>query len=488
MHSVEWTGSTAALNVIRHVLTAYGSDAQVTRLLDTRCLYVLPRLNPDGADHALREGRFIRSSVRPYPFVEPPKGLRAGDVDGDGRVLFMRLPDPNGPFKAHEEEPRLLVPRAPDEEGGDYYRLLPEGEIEGYDGDTIAVAPPYEALDIGVNLPGEWSTHWAAPIAGPYPGSEPEIAAYLRAVVARPNITGHVGFHTFGGTIIHPPAGPEDLPRPDARAYEALGEQATALTGYDVIAYRELGPPPRPEPQRGWFHDHLGVLEWTTELWNPWRAAGIERGSRGPRWLGGEHPIEDDLRLLAWSDEALGGNGFVAWYAFDHPQLGAVELGGWDIINYWYNPPFDLLEEEVAPHAEWIVFHALASPRLEVRTLEAERVPQDIYRVRLVLENSGWLPTYVTTRARDGFALRPVEVELSLPGPARPLAGEQTTEVGQLEGRVASRSSATWWSYDPATRDRAVVDWLVAAPPGTRVEVVARHARAGTARAHTVLS
>ncbi len=43
-----------------------------------------------------------------------------------------------------------------------------------------------------------------------------------------------------------------------------------------------------------------------------------------------EQAVEADLKLLAWNDAVLGGKGFVDWFAFDHPQLGPVELGGWD--------------------------------------------------------------------------------------------------------------------------------------------------------------
>jgi hypothetical protein len=484
MHSVEWTGSTAALHLIQRVLEGYGSDERATRLLDTRCLYVIPRLNPDGAEHALREGRFIRSSVRPYPLERSPKGLRQGDVDGDGRVLFMRRQDPNGPWKQHDEEPRLLVAREPDEAGGEFYRLYPEGEVEGYDGDTVTVAPPVEGLDIGVNLPGEWHETWQQPMSGAYPGSEPEIAAFLRAVADRPNITGHVGCHTFGGVIFQP--GGDELHAADLRAYEVLGAKAAALTGYTVMSYAELAAGVS-RASRGWFYDHLGVYSWTTEFWSPWLEAGIEPGFHGSRWLGGDHPLEDELKLIRWSDHALGGRGFVDWYEFDHPQLGAVELGGWDLINYWYNPPLELLEREVAPHSDWVMFHALASPLLEVRKLAAEPVDADTYRVRLVLQNSGWLPTYVSKQALEGYRVRPIVVELELPGTARLLSGEATTEAGQLEGRIAARSSAVWWSYQPETDDLTTVEWLVAGPPATVLKVTARHARAGTARAEVAL-
>ena len=44
----------------------------------------------------------MRSSTRPYPYDEEEiEGLIVEDIDGDGRILQMRIPDPNGLWKAH---------------------------------------------------------------------------------------------------------------------------------------------------------------------------------------------------------------------------------------------------------------------------------------------------------------------------------------------------------------------------------------------------
>ena len=109
----------------------YGVDPKIAELLDTRVVYLCPRLNPDGAELALADRpRYIRSSTRPYPFDEPPvEGLTVEDVDGDGRVLYMRIPDPHGGWKTHPDEPRLMIAREPGEFGGHYYRVMPEGTL-----------------------------------------------------------------------------------------------------------------------------------------------------------------------------------------------------------------------------------------------------------------------------------------------------------------------------------------------------------------------
>jgi hypothetical protein len=87
----------------------------------------------------------------------------------------------------------------------------------------------------------------------------------------------------------------------------------------------------------------------------------------------------------------------------------------------------------------------------------------------------------VTQKALDRKAVRPLEVELTLPEGARLLSGEERTEAGQLTGRVQKRS-ALWWGNDESTSDLAKLEWVVDAPHGGTLELVARHPRAGTVR------
>ncbi|MBA2741088.1 MAG: carboxypeptidase, partial [Actinobacteria bacterium] len=80
IHAMEFTGTTAALALLDRLLHGHGEDGRVTAALDTRTFYVVPRVNPDGAEAGLADGRFRRSSVRPYPRDEPQDGLHLEDV------------------------------------------------------------------------------------------------------------------------------------------------------------------------------------------------------------------------------------------------------------------------------------------------------------------------------------------------------------------------------------------------------------------------
>src|SRR4051812_23920291 len=100
IHATELTGSTAALYLLNKLVTGHGTDDTVTRALDTRTFYVVPRMGPDGAELAMAEKpRNVRSSVREYPRLDQQDGLIAQDIDGDGRILSMRIKDPNGAWK-----------------------------------------------------------------------------------------------------------------------------------------------------------------------------------------------------------------------------------------------------------------------------------------------------------------------------------------------------------------------------------------------------
>lgn len=498
IHAAELTASTTVLYYLHHLLTHYGSDSetgrQVTRLLDTRTLYLCPRLNPDGAELALAERpRHIRSSTRRYPFDEDPvEGLTVEDVDGDGRILTMRIPDPLGPFKKCAQDPRLMVAREPGEFGGEYYRLMPEGTLRGFDGLTINVNKDLEGLDLNRNFPAQWRQEHEQVGAGPFPTSEPEVRAMVEFVVAHPNIGAAISYHTHSGVILRPMGtrSDDDMIPEDLWAYKRFSALGEKLTGYPAISiWHDFKYHPKETigGTQDWFYEHLGALFWVVELWSPNQAAGIENY----KWIDWyrDHPVEDDLKLLKWSDEQCGGQAHVAWRPFLHPQLGAVEIGGWDKMNFWRNPPPHLREREAARFPAWMTQLALSLPRLEVLRTEVRALGPDTWRVRLAVANSGWLPAYVSKRALEKKAVRGVIFEISLPAdPAIGLVGgKHRMEGPQLEGHAPKNSQLAFLPNREVTSDRAVAEWVVRAPKGTRIAVSARADRAGMVRTEVSL-
>ena len=488
IHATEVSASTASLYLLHKLLTQYGQDDKVTYALDSRVFYVVPRLNPDGAEWALADiPRWIRSSTKPYPRTDQLDGLIQEDIDGNGRLLQMRLKDPHGAWKIHPDEPRLMIPREPDDPpGGAYYRMLLEGRIQNYDGVTIKHAAALQGLDLNRQFPVFWQPDQAG--AGHYPGYEPEPAAAMRFIADHPNITGGISFHTYSGVHLRPPTkGPEtELPTQDLRTFKKIGKKATELTGYPAVSvYHDFAYDPK-NYIRGtfddWLYEHLGVYAWTTEIWSMQKAAGVDH-SKILDWFR-DHPIEDDFKIFTWIDEELNGEGYVDWYEFDHPQLGKVELGGWDLFITIRNPPYKYLEKEVAPLADWAIFHGLISPKLELLKVEVES-HGDLHHILFAVQNTGWLPTNVSEQALKMKVVRPLEFDLVLPEGAVLVSGDKKVMKGQLRGRDDKIQTPTWGGDD--SDERAKVEWVVEAPAGTRVELVATHKRAGVVRAMVML-
>ncbi len=498
IHAAELTASTAVLYYLHHLLQHDGADSEegrrVTRLLDTRTLYLCPRLNPDGAELALADRpRHIRSSTRRYPHDEEPvDGLTVEDVDGDGRILLMRIADPHGSHKKCERDPRLMVPREPGEFGGEYYRMMPEGTIRNHDGVTVRVNADPEGLDLNRNFPAGWRHEAEQPGAGPYPTSEPEVRAMVDFILAHPNIGAAISYHTHSGVILRPmgSCADDDMIPEDLWTYQRFSEIGTRATGYPAVSiWHEFKYHPKEviTGTQDWVYEHLGALFWVVELWAPNRQAGI---SDYPwiHWYR-DHPVEDDLKLLKWSDEACGGAAHVDWKPFDHPQLGPVEIGGWDRMNFWRNPPPALREAEVARFPAWMTQIALSLPRLELLSAEVESLGADSWRVRLAVGNCG-LAAGLCQQARaaaQGGAWRDVRDRL---GPD--CAGRAGAGAAAHRGAAARRpwrkpSLQAFLPNREVTSDRALAEWVIRAPAGTALTLTARAARAGAISARVVL-
>jgi murein tripeptide amidase MpaA len=492
IHASEVTTSAAALYLIHSLVTKYKQDANITRALDTRAFYIVPRVNPDGAEWALADKpRIIRSSTRDYPYADDPMdGLVSGeDLDGDGRILQMRIEDPNGAWKVHPDEPRLMVRRDPIETGGKYYRILPEGLLKDYDGVTIKVLGPKQGLDLNRNFPAGWRTESDQHGAGPFPASEPEARNLVEFISKHPNITGTISFHTMSGVLLRPydDRSDDEFPTDDLWTYQKIGEKGMEITSYPHISvFHDFKYHPKQVITGGfdtWTYEHLGVFSWTVEFWSPMKQAGIEK-FKFIDWYR-EHPVDDDLKLLKWNDEVLKGTGYVDWYAYKHPQLGNVELGGWDFLHMWTNPPLEFLEKEIRPFPEWVVWHALISPRLVPLETKVISLGGDSYRIRFVVQNEGWLPTYVTKKALERKVTRGVIAEISLPKGASLESGKLRQELGELEGRAYKKVLVD--EDDESTNERVKVEWVVKAKKGTKVKLLAKHERAGVVRMEVVL-
>ena len=488
IHATEVTGGAAALHVLHWLVTAAErGDEAALRAVRTRTFYVVPRVNPDGVEAALGDSPvFRRSSMRPWPYRDAHEwpGLTEHDIDGDGRVLGMRIVDPNGAWIEHPDDGRVMMPVPVDgivADGVVRYRLLDEGSIVDHDGFTIPTPRPPQGLDMNRNFPAGWGTGVTG--SGDHPMSEPEIDALVRAIVARPNVCGYNAFHTAGGVLLRPSSTAADssLSPVDVWTWKELGRRGTELTGYKVHSVYEDFTWDKSDTMSGaaddWAYEHLGVYGWTTEFWDVVLHATGTRSSTDIWYTG--PTTEEEIAILRWAEQH--GEYYVPWTPFDHPQLGPVEIGGVDWFHIHSNAPESLLADEVRPHAAFAVHQALAAPCIEIVVASAVPLGEGLWRVEAGIANTGWLPTHVTAKPAKDRLVPPRHAELTLPAGAEIVGGPNRVTLGQLAGRSSFRLNGG--ALNDGTPDRVLATWIVRATSLDGLTVTATHQRAGTVTA-----
>ncbi|HSD88291.1 MAG TPA: M14 family metallopeptidase, partial [Kofleriaceae bacterium] len=355
IHAAELAGSSVSLAIAEDALRAHLEPDSldlpkpvIDRMREV-LFYVVPRISPDGAEAVLKTGRSLRSVPRDERVERGAPRWRLGDMDGDGRVLAMRVKDPGGELVESPQFPGLLVERTVDDEGP-FYKVYPEGTIEHFDGKTIP-SPFFlgdNPVDLNRNFPWLWAPGHEQVGAGPFPLSEPEARGIVEFTSKHPEIIAWCTYHTFGGVLIRPPGHVPDskMDQEDLALFRQLEAWMTEHTGYPTVSgYEEFLYEPD-KPLRGDLSDYgynqRGALAYVVELWDLFKRLGMERPPKFAQYY--ERFSRADLVKLAWWDKDENeGRSFPPWKPFQHPQLGAVEIGGIDPrIGIWNPPPHEL--------------------------------------------------------------------------------------------------------------------------------------------------
>lgn len=479
-HGEEVITSSTTLYLIDYLLSEYGTCEEVTELLDTRTVYVLPRVNPDGAELCLTSPYRTVGTGRYHPQDEYPTGLHLEDVDGDGEVRQMAIPDPRGEWKRSEREPRLLTRREPWETGGEYYRMLPEGVMRDWDGITLPIHAPRHG-NLNRQFPVNWEPEGGEYGSGDFPLNEPEAMAMAEFVLAHPNITGAQALHSHGGLILRPSGYKRDseLPTEDLAIFAALGAIGTEVTGYPVISTYEDFTPNLRSPRHGvfsdWLYGQFGIPALSSEVWDAESEAGVSK----PQFFSTRpHNEEEQIRFLRWADEHSP-EAHQDWRDFEHPQLGTVLLGGWDPFYIHRNPPPHMIERVARPNSVFCVRHALSSPLLQLKSLSADPIADSLYIVTAQVENVGFLSTSLTKQAQTRPDFGEVSVELEAETDGEILMGEPRKVLGTLAGREERRMPYDPWRQ-PWGEPAATVQWLVRSQASEHVTLQVRSSKAGS--------
>jgi Zinc carboxypeptidase len=454
MHATEVCGSSVALAIAEDVIHLHlgrneaGGKALPAHLSDAirdTLFYVVPRISPDGAETVLKQGRYVRSTPLNDRTAKHHAYWESGDVDGDGLCGYMRQQHPQGELVELRDaegkalHPPMLVPRLAEDEGP-YYKLYPEGFIANFDGRTVPT-PSYlsdNPYDFNRNFPYHWAPETQQAGAGHYPGSAPETRAVIEFATRHPEIMVWLNLHTFGGVLIRPLGDKADakMDPGDLALFHQIEAWMTEHTGYATVSgFHEFLYEPE-KPLHGDLSDFAyyqrGALAYVVELWDLFRQLGIER--KKPFIDHYSRLTRDNLRALhAFDQQHNAGRIYKTWRKAQHPQLGEVEVGGYDPRVGISNPPYERLPETCAQQSAAFLRVAAFAPRVKVGVVSQSTTGTHT-TVELRVANEGYLATCGIPSAATLPLAEPLRLTWQAEGLTVRAPSESVVTIGHLDG------------------------------------------------------
>ncbi|TAJ16797.1 MAG: hypothetical protein EPO68_10440 [Planctomycetota bacterium] len=458
-------GSALALAHAEAIAAGAASDEKVRAFLARTTLYIVPRANPDAA--AARFAKPLLELEATGSGIDDDRDRRVGedppaDVDGDGVIAWMRWKDPEGEWILDPLDARALVKADAKKGQRGEYKLAIEGRDLDRD-ETPSEDAPRDAI-VNQNFAHDWQEHGAH--AGRFPMDEPEARALAEFVLQHKDIALVL---TYGAldTLVEKPKSVADnappqkrIPQPgwlesDAGLLAELGKRYGELT-----SNKTKGRGSDAGSFQAWAYQHRGLWSLAIAPWDipldgdakkdeakaegaasepsatqpaeskPAESKPSERGKKDKEK--DEPKPSDDVKRLKWIDANGEGARFVPWKAFQHPELGAVEIGGFAPFAR-SEPPTAAWSAIAAKELEFLLSLGADLPRIAIEKFEARAQGAGLLEIEAVVVNEALLPA-ANRAARRAEVSRPLKALLVLPAGAKLVGGQPQTLIRDLDG------------------------------------------------------
>jgi hypothetical protein len=400
IHGNEIQAGEVCLYFANLLLTKYGENEKITRVVDKNAYYILPVVNVDGRAHFFNDAQ-TPSSSRSFrvPKDEDRDGLLdedgPDDLDGDGNICMLRIKDPLGDYKTDPEDKRLMIPAKPGEKG-EWTLLGEEGIDNDNDGKINEDSDGY--LDANRNWGYNWQPPYIQSGAGNFPLSGLGVKAIAEYVHQRPNIIVNFAFHNSGGMWLRAPAIKEEkVDSRDVAVYDIIGKNALKMTpgyvyqpSYDL--YDTFGDTDSHMFNLEGSYSFVGELfmrSQETYRENADKPLPPSPDAASGRRGGNPEVSREQIRF----NDYLGLNElYKDWKPYKHPVYGEVEIGGWVKMSSRLPHPF-MLPELVHRNAMVVLYASEQTPEISMEIFDVKEIEKNLHQVRVRLKNGKGLPS-----------------------------------------------------------------------------------------------
>ena len=432
-------GTEMAIGFAENLLRGSNTDS-IKDLLNRTTYYVFPNMMPDAMENYFSRLRYERTGNASETDDDRDGALNEDgydDLDGDGKITWMRVESPIGQYRTHPDDARVLIKTDIAKKEKGKYLLYSEGVDNDKDGSYNEDGPGGVVLNKNLTYKHPSFTNGS----GEFPVSEKESRALLDQLFELFNVYALVSFGSNNNLSTPVNYNAQAASQRIVAGYQETDAKMNALVSElynEVVGVKDA---PKVTPSGGdllsWGYYHYGRNSFSTPGW--WPPKAKPDTTKKEKQLSVE---DDQANYLRWAAGQQMQTVFTPWKPIQHPDFPGqvVEVGGLDPF-VMTNPPFSLIPGITRKHTEFLIRLAGLQPDLEIVNVKSEKLGNNVVRISAEIINKGALASHTKLGERSYWVKR-IAVKLITASGQTVLSGKKNQLLNTVEGY--STQKITW--------------------------------------------
>lgn len=433
-------GTELAIGFAENLLSGSTSDS-IKALLNKTTFHIFPNMSPDAMEQYFAPLKYERQgNATSTDDDRDGKTNEDGfdDLDGNGKISWVRIESPVGEYRTHPDDPRILIKAdASKGEKGKYILIS-----EGTDNDKDGVFNEDGEGGIWFNKNLSFKHPSFTPGAGEFAVSEKETRALLDYLYEQFNVYAVISFGTNNNLSTPISFNAQSAGAPILAGWLEPDTKVNAMVSDLYNKSTNFKDAPKTGGSTGgdffsWAYFHYGRYSFSTPGW--WVPKSKPDTTKKEKAFTVEDAGANYLRWAA--QEGVTGN-FTEWKAIQHPDFPdqKAEVGGIDPFVL-FTPPYKLVGDLVKKNSAFIVKLAANQPELDIINVKTEKVSGGLTRITLEVINKGALASHSKLGERSYWVKR-INVKVNTTGNQSVLSGRKIQLLNSLEGYGSQK--LTW--------------------------------------------
>ncbi|MEI9909865.1 MAG: M14 family metallopeptidase [Bacteroidota bacterium] len=431
-------GAELAIGFAESLLQGSNTDS-IKALLNKTTFYIFPDMSPDAMEQYFAPLQYERQGNATITDDDRDgKTNEDGydDLDGNGKITWLRVESPVGDYKTHPDDARVLLKADLNKGEKGKYIILTEGSDNDKDGQFNEDGEG--GIAFNRNLTYKHPTFSAG--AGEFAASETETRALLDYLFEQFNVYAVVSFGSNNNLSTPFAYNATTANQPLIGSWLQQDVKVDSMVSDLYNKTVNLKDAPKTSAGGGdflsWAYYHYGRYSFSTPGW--WVPKTKPDTTKGEKAF-----IIDDAaaNYLRWAGQQGITNTFTEWKTIQHPDFPGqkTEVGGIDPFVL-INPPYKLVPDLVKKHTDFLVKFAANQPELDIINVKTEKAGA-LTRITVDVINKGALASHSKLGERSYWVKR-INVKVNTSGNQSVISGKKIQLLNSLEGY--SSQQLTW--------------------------------------------